>query len=240
MVNSILDKFISTSSAFRPRTVQDVFALRLACKLGDASASRHYAQLAAQHSEGTLLAVYRRTVRGGQRTDLGRRFHAQLESFRGNGANGSSFRLLALRVERRCVAGAVFYGSHLEYTDLRQLSSSKDKALGSGVSFVNWLFDRFEVDSAAMEVISNGDEIHRRMLSEIVADAVRQRLLPIWKVPKTEVFESFGYPSARCRRQAREVVTDIWPVLAGTGAKVFVQDAVALGLHIQTKRLFIT
>lgn len=240
MTKSVLDKFIPATSPFRPRTAQDVFAVRLAQELQDAPASGHYAQLAAQYSQGRLLAAYRRTVKKGQRGDLGQRFHVELERMNGNGGNVTSFRLLAVRVERRCVAGAVFYGDHLEYTDLRQLSSVKDKALGSGIGFVNWMLDAFVVDSAAMELVRNGKEIQRRLLSEMIAETLRQRMLPIWEVSTTDVFESYGYPSLKCRRELREVVTAMWPILTGTAAKVFAQDAAALGLYVQTERLFIT
>jgi hypothetical protein len=46
-------------------------------------------------------------------------------------------------------------------------------------------------------------------------------------------------PPLKSRSQLREVATAIWPILAGTHAKLFIQDAAILGLHVQTERLFI-
>ena len=45
-MKSLLDRFTPITSAFRPSTATELFALRLAQKLGDAPAVRHYASLA--------------------------------------------------------------------------------------------------------------------------------------------------------------------------------------------------
>ena len=65
-------------------------------------------------------------------------------------------------------------------------------------------------------------------------------MLPIWEVPKS----AFCWKLAATRRlksrsELREIATSIWPILIGTHAKVFIQDAAVLGLHVQTERLFI-
>src|ERR1019366_6871072 len=117
----ILDRFKNTQAGFVPATIQDLFALRLAQKLGDAPAAAHYATLLTDHSEAQLLLAYRRAVRNAQNGDRGRRFHAELERTHSNGQNGFSPSLISIRIERRAVAGAVFRGDHLEYADSRQL-----------------------------------------------------------------------------------------------------------------------
>ena len=78
-MTSILDQFRSAQSGFAARTPRDIFALRLAQKLNDASAAVHYTMLAAEHSETRLLAAYRRTVRESSNGDMGRRFQRELE-----------------------------------------------------------------------------------------------------------------------------------------------------------------
>ena len=186
-----------------------------------------------------LLSAYRSALRNGHGGDLGRRFHAELQLLSGDQPTPRASSLLALRIERRSIAAAVYLGNHLDYTDFRQLSSSKDKALGSSVRFVNWLLDTFRIDSAALEIIPISQEIHRRTLSDLVEKTLQDRLLSLYRIRKSEVFEAFGEPRLRSRRELREVTTGIWPILAGSGAKVFVQDAAALGLHVQTERLFI-
>jgi len=236
---SILDQFTHPAGAFMPQTAQDLFALRLAQRLNDAKAVRHYVMLAAAHPESQLLNAYRRAIRNAPDADLGRRFQWELERGHSNGHNGRADSLIAVRVERRTVAVAIFHGDHLEYTDSRQLSSDRDKALASAVGFIQWMLARFSVEAAALESISNGHEILRRLLHDGICEVLRDRILPLWEIPKTAMLQGCGYPALKSRRQLREVATGIWPILEGTHAKVFIQDAAVLGLHVQTERHFI-
>jgi hypothetical protein len=122
-MQSFFEKFIPTSSPFRPSTTTELFALRLAQKLDDASAVGHYVTLAENHSESQLLCAYRRTLRANGNGDRGRVFHRELEHTRANGSHERNGKLISIRVERRAVAAAIFHGDHLEYADSRQLSS---------------------------------------------------------------------------------------------------------------------
>ena len=79
-MTSLFEKFIPPSTAFVPRTAQDVFALRLAQKLNDAKAAAHYAMLAATYSESRLISAYRRTLRNIDDSDLGRRFQSEIKN----------------------------------------------------------------------------------------------------------------------------------------------------------------
>src|SRR5579872_1560024 len=238
-MQSLLDRFIPPTGGFRPKTSTELFALRLAQKLKDARAVGHYLALCDSHSESQLLCAYRRALHGNGKWDLGRRFVEELRSVSTNGHPEKSGSLMAVRVERRAVAAAVFHGDHLEYGDARQLSSAPDKALSSAVGFVNWMLARFPVESVALESITNGGEFRRRLLLEAICGSLRDQTLPIWEIPKLVLFEGYGHPPLKSRAELREIATSIWPILAGTHAKVFIQDAAALGLHVQTERLFI-
>jgi hypothetical protein len=235
-MNSLFDRFIPT--AFRPARTSDLFALRLAQKLGEAPAVRHFVVLGDSHTETQLLSAYRRTLRANGGEDRGRRFHAELERTHANGNHVPQASLISIRVERRAVAAAIFNGDHLEYADARQLSSARDKALSSAVGFINWMLERFPVESAALESIPNGHEFQRRILHETICQTLRDRILPIWEVPKIVLLEGCGQPPLKSRAELREVATSIWPILAGTHAKVFIQDAAMVGLHVQTERVF--
>jgi len=238
-MKSLFDKFIPATTPFQPKTTTEMFALRLSQKLEDAAAVRHYVTLADSYSQGHLLGAYRWTIREHGGGDRGRRFHVELERSRTNGNHDRNTSLISIRVERRAVAAAVFRGDHLEYTDARQLSSDREKALSSAVGFVAWMLERFPVESAALEAIQNGHEIQRRVLHDAICQTLRDRMLPMWDIPKPVLLEGCGHPALRSRAQLREIATAIWPILAGTHAKVFVQDAAVLGLHVQIERLFI-
>jgi hypothetical protein len=77
------------------------------------------------------------------------------------------------------------------------------------------------------------------VLHDAICGALRQFILPIWEIPRTALLEAYGHPPLKSRRELRQIATTIWPVLAGTHAKVFIQDAAVLGLYVQTERLFI-
>jgi hypothetical protein len=65
---NILDQIERRSSSaqynqFQPSDQQEYFALRLAQKLDDAEAARHYAELLDHYSEAQLLTAYRQSCR---------------------------------------------------------------------------------------------------------------------------------------------------------------------------------
>ncbi len=145
--------------------------------------------------------------------------------------------LAAFKVERRAVATAVFVGSRLDYTQVRQLSSLAGKAEPSAVAFVNWLIACFHFNAAALEQNPQNSELRRAQLGRAVEQVLRAQGIPFWAVDKQVLFGAFGIPPVRSRKELREVVSTIWPILASRGNH-WVQDAVALGLYEVIERLF--
>ena len=237
-MTTLLDKFIPVRAHFCPTTATELFALRLAQRLKEAPAVRHFVSLTESYSTDQLVCAYRRTIRN-HAADAGRAFQTELERIHTNGQHDRGVKLISIRIERRTVAAAVFCGDHLEYADSRQLSSDNKRALASAVGFVQWMLNRFPVESAALEAIADG-EFHRRAIHDNISEVLRSQALPIWEVPKGALLDGCGHPPLKSRAQLREIATSVWPVLEGTHAKVFIQDAAILGLHVQIERLFIT
>ena len=145
--------------------------------------------------------------------------------------------LAAIKVERRSIGVVIFVGQHLDYTQLRQLSSSYDKAELSAVSFVNWLIETFGVQAAALEQTASGRSSRRLKLSQAIVRVLRaQSGIAIWEIDKEEILQAFAVPALRTRGQLREVINSIWPILPGQKDQAPILDATALGLYIQTKR----
>jgi hypothetical protein len=234
----ILDRVAAQRyNEFRPQTVREFFALQLARKLGDHSAARHYHELVEEHSEEGLLVAYRRALAasGDHWGTLARNFHSSLTRVNGHGPSIDAARLLAIKIERRTVSAAVFLGRHPEDTETRHLSSVRAKAAASAVSFIQWLTNNFEIESAAIECVPANRELRRSTLHKMIIAVLRERMLPISEVPKSQLIASFGHPEPTSRREMREVTQSIWPVLeTDTG----ILDAVSLGLYLQTERLF--
>jgi hypothetical protein len=244
-MKSILDQVARSSRRasyghFRPTTAQAFFALRLASRMGDASAAQHYAELAERYSEGQLLTAYRRALR--THLDVGRRFHLELEPLKRHQCSTESrSKLCAIRIERRAVAVAILDGEHLHHVDARQLSSSSDRALESASTFITRrVIDRFQFASAALEIIPNGHEKQRSLLHQAVTHVLRPKGIGILEISKADLFEAFGYPPLRSRTELREITSNIFPSLDQEPGQPWTHDAAALGLYIQTERLFNT
>ncbi len=243
-MTNILDRIARTPPPlaygyFRPKSTGDLFALRLASKLGDATAIRHYVELLGQHSEESLLIAFRRVFALGVVSNPARRFHAELARLNGrNGQEPASKRLIAIRIERRAVAVAISQGANLEHAQVRQLSSSSDKAIASAAIFVERILERFPAESVAVEVIPDAKEFQRLQICRAITEVLTSQGATISHVTKQEVFEAFGHPRLKSRKELREVVGTIWPIPGEYGGSPYIQDAVALGLYVQTECLF--
>lgn len=241
-MTSILDRVAQSAHTqhgeFRPASTQEFFALRLATRLGEAVNAGHFAQLADRYSEEKLLAAYRRALPS--HLDLGRRFHLELEPLKdiNVASSGGGRPLAAIRIERRAIAIAIFSGDHLVHADARQLSSASDKALDTAASFVTRFMEKFRFESAALEIIPNGHEMQRTLLHRAILDALGHEAIGIQEVSKRDLLEAFGHPGLRSRRELRKVISNIYPVLDESFGAPWTHDAAALGLYVQTERVF--
>jgi len=147
-------------------------------------------------------------------------------------------KLAAIKVERRSVAAAIFIGRGLDYTQTRELASDLGKAQTSAIGFINWVIATFGIQSAAIEIVPAGTAMRRSMLTDTIIEVFRNAGISLWDVSKVDLFQAFGVPALTSRRELREVITSIWPILPTRNGKVPALDAVALGLYVQTERLF--
>lgn len=233
---TILEQVAASYGRFTPKSSDDYFALRVAQKLGDEKAASHYASLVSQNGKDALLVAYiRAKKRSRPGEDRAQRFHDELKGVNGQHIEASG-KLLALKVERRTVAAACFYGTRLEFTESRELSSDPAKAVSSAIGFLNWICQVFDSDSAALET-EQDSEIRRAALHHAIVASLRQQSFSIRETPKFEILRTFGVPAPRTRREMREVIGSIWPIL--DSGRPAVLDAAALGLYVQTERLFL-
>jgi len=145
---------------------------------------------------------------------------------------------LALRIERRAIAAAVFRDSHLEFVDGRALASAASKAEGSCVSFIEWILSNFDIQSAAVELPDGAEDTTRAGIHVVIEACLRQSRCPLHKVDRDELRAAFGHPPLTSRAGVRAVAANIWPILDAQKLHPARLDAVALGLYVQTERLF--
>ncbi len=226
-------------SDFRPSNPTELFALRLASRLGEPQAAQHFALLASEHSvEKLLVAFHRTTASSSPAGNLGRRFHTELMRNGKNGSHGASVKLAAIRVERRCLGAAIFRDTRLESVRVRQLPSNPMKAEARTADFVGHLISEHEFESAAIEMVVGQQQIQRAALVKAALGQLRDNSISVWEISKKTVANGFSHPPLKTRRELREVIQTMWPQLNPKRGQVCVLDAVALGLLVQTERLF--
>jgi hypothetical protein len=230
-------------SDFTPGTTPEVFALRLATKLGDGTSAKHYAELVERYPADHLMIAYHRAVAHGHNGNLARRFHDFFEPLKhrddqNTGKGRSTYKLAAIRVDRRAVAVAVFDGDHLVYAQTRQLSASPGKAISSAVGFIERMMRQFDVKSAVIEAIPNGHERHRKALQQAIVGALADDEINAGEVSKAELFEAFAHPPVTSRKELRAVASRIWPVLDEQSGGPWTHDAAMLGLYVQIEAAF--
>jgi hypothetical protein len=242
-MTSILDRLAARQSlpSYRPTTTRDLFLLRLAQKLNEPEAAAHYEDLAGEHTDETLLLAYRRTMNRGYSTpEFGRGFHEELKSARQQPDRVQRDRLLSIKVERRSIAISVFVGTKLDFHDVRHLATQPGKAQASAVGFVRWAISTFEIESAALERMTNGNEIRRAMLNQVILTMLRSAATPVWEVHKRELLDAYAHPPLRTRSELRRAAhTILWSMFNTDKPAAHEIDAAALGLYVQTERLFL-
>jgi hypothetical protein len=123
---------------------------------------------------------------------------------------------------------------------MRTLGAHPDKAGASAIGFLDWVISNFEIESAALERMTNGNEIRRAVLNQAVLNMLRARAIPIWEVSKRELLESYGHPPLRTRVELRQAgQTILWSMFNTDKPNPQELDAASLGLHIQTERMFL-
>jgi hypothetical protein len=235
MTNILNQVAKSHHSKFSPSDVDDYFTLRLAKGLGEPEAANHYAVLASEHSEAKMLCAYRKAIT----TQEGRPakvFHEYLASGGGDGSqNLPRPRLMAVRIERRVVAIALFSGTHLEGWRVRTLTSDPDQAEATTKAFILAMLNEHNFASVALETVPA--EIARASIHRVVVEQCRAGGKVVWEVSKKLVAESLAHPAPKSRDEVRAIMLQIWPLSSLNQSQTYVLDAFALGLYVQTERL---
>lgn len=146
-------------------------------------------------------------------------------------------KLAAIRVQRRSLAVAIFVGTHLDYAEIHNLSSNNRKAEERTVIYARKLAEDFHINSASMEWAINGD-IRKTILTDLLVGMFRDLGIPVFQAAKQQLFDAFSLPSLQTRKELGQTGISIWPILNTPPFGQSILDAAALGLYIQTERLF--
>src|SRR5205085_1221923 len=111
------------------------------------------------------------------------------------------------------------------------------KAETTAMGFVNWILESFDIDATVLERFEGGPDLMRAGIYQAVDRTLRASGASIQTIHPPELLCAFAYPSKANRKDVRQVVTTIWPILDARNAHPATLDAVALGLYYQTDRL---
>jgi len=228
----------SLHGEFQPTNPDDYFALRLATRLGEPEAAAHYVVLASQYSQEKLICAFRHATgcpKPGIRPS--RAFHEFLAKQEGSDKL-SRPRFMAVRVERRAVAVAVFAGTHLEGRRVLQLSSKAERAETSAAYFIRSVLREADCKLTGIEPAPAQDEILRAIVHRTVVAQIRNANLSLWEISTKTLFSALSHPPCQSRQQLRDIMLAIWRFPNLKETQLCALDAMALGLFVQTERLF--
>jgi hypothetical protein len=144
----------------------------------------------------------------------------------------------ALSLQRRSAAIAIFRKTQLEDIITRQFPNDVSKAESAVVAFVRRVLERTTLDLVAVESVdTKSDRITK--LWRGAREVIQIEGMLVQEVRTESLYQSFAIPPLRNRDQLRKIVQSIWPQLEDTRESDHpALDAVALGLFLQTERLF--
>jgi hypothetical protein len=149
----------------------------------------------------------------------------------------SNTKLVAIHVDRRSAAIAVFDNTQLEHVESRHLSSDKQAAERTLVEFIRRKLAQFETDRVALQALPIDATARARDLHSALVLALREDAVSIWHVPESAILNAFGVPALTSRHQLYQTVRGIWPSLNSIGTARTVLGAAAVGLHFQTEHI---
>lgn len=238
-MTEILKQFERTRlSPFLPSSPDEYFALRLARGLSEPEVANHYAILASQYSQHKLLCAYHRAISAKHSTKTPAKiFHEYLDSIPPGGSNGIARpKLMAVRIERRCIAVGIFTGTHLDGFRARALAADHEAADATAVSFLRECLYGCECRTIAVEAVAG--DIRRSVLHGAVLATCRSVGVSVWEVSIKTVMESLAHPPPKTREEMRKQVLRLWPLPGLKWVEECALDAFAVGLYVQTERLF--
>ncbi len=225
----------SLHGQFRPSSPEEYLALRLARGLGEADAAAHYAVLLSQHPTSKLVAAYYAALAEKDSGKRGATFHQHLLKNQSGVTEPTQDRIVAIKIDRRAIAVAVFFGTHLEGRRVLQLSSEANRAEISTITFLREFISEHKCPAAVVEVV-DGD-VQRSIFYSATLQQLRTHGISVWGVSKQVLLESLSQPPLKTRNEMRSLMLRIWPMPSLKKSQLCALDAFALGLYIQTERL---
>jgi hypothetical protein len=232
---NILDSIARRRAHTRPRSEAEFIALQIARSLNDEENAADYLLLSHRYTIPAFIHAYSTVCQDRKNGwPVLPHFRAVLEEQSGKEPGLPNLTLLAIRIERRCVALVCFNGLRLEYARTRNIPLARAEATVTGV--LQWALAQFPGASVVLEQDGAG-ESQRGKLLQTAVEVVRAAGVPLWEISDTELFQAFGQPGCKTRGQFRAAANHIFPTLRTRFCGRAGLDAAGLALLVQSKRL---
>ncbi len=146
--------------------------------------------------------------------------------------------LAAVSIQRRSAAIAIFRKTHLEEMLTRQFPNDQAKAENAVIGFVRQVLERNRVGLIAIET-ADAKSARVGKFWQDATEVFHSESIPVQEVQTETLYQSFAVPPLRNRDQLRKIAQSIWPELDNREFVRAALDAAALGLFVQTERLFV-
>ena len=218
---------------YRPASIEEVIALRLARLEDDADRAPHFAQLLARQPVSRSMAA----IAAIRAVDMPTRAVRDLELI-----DALARPIALVRPPTRTVAGLALEGSYLGVANMRDgvlLRAEKCEVadLNGGLDPVAALLDRL-VDPRAGSVIAleewseqRSTPLRIRVLA-VLAELAESRGILIERLAREDVLQTYGDP-ALPRRRLRDLSAQLWPSIQPRAANGVVLDAAALAFAVE-------
>lgn len=141
--------------------------------------------------------------------------------------------LMAISIQRRCLAVAVFEGMKLERMEVRHLSHDVITASTTVHRLIERLLRAHPVCHAVLDVIPDATTTRRADLARLAHQLLADRGIPASTISPATLQRALSLPPCRTRKALRDLVTVWWPALLPRFNTPTVLDAAALGLYAQ-------
>jgi hypothetical protein len=140
--------------------------------------------------------------------------------------------ILALRVGRRAVAGAVLTDEAMSFVDGRHLASAKGRAVPAALRYISRLLDLTRPGSVVVDAPHGPGSTTDQILTALVP-MVR---VPVAVISAADLLVAFGMPALATRVQLRAVTASLFPpdAFRSTGVRTSLVDASALALFAES------
>jgi hypothetical protein len=144
-------------------------------------------------------------------------------------------RLIAITVQRRTIAVAVFDGLRLERALPHTLPSSELQAKNSAMLFLRRMLQTFPTNLVAVEVAPSNGTVRIKIQKHILTQ-LRSLSLPIQEVTEAEILSAYRVPALTSRMEMRCIASRILPVNSEGHLAQEALDAAIIGLCVQVDR----